>query len=363
VNADQYFDENSETWTAISRDDAASDFTKFGEWTAYLPFVVAAYNASPIPGLDISPFELTFGRPYRLAADNALADPAVLTTGTTQNIYWVEKKQLLAELAARVRTMHSEVAAKNKLLHSMEHRFAEFKPSDLVIVRTPTREGKLAMQFIGPCVVLAKLSDVTYAVKDLRTSRTMRAHVQRLCRYHADSRYGPPYQIIGNDLLAEESKSQHSATPQEPDSQPGQGNLYWEDSQELKEAPFETNAMVILRSHITQRITIGKVVRSFVESMEIEVHIYMHDPDRDPRIKYDVNTPLWKRRLSPEYSFQQRGEWKCIATFHPMQGYEAETRIFSLANVDVLARDFELTPARSIPQAVLDNIRRQYDVV
>jgi hypothetical protein len=89
----------------------------------------------------------------------------------------------------------------------------------------------------------------------------------------------------------------------------------------------------------------------------------MHDPDRDPRIKYDSNAPLRHRKLSPEYAFvTSYGELRCIATFQPKPHYDSETRIFNLSNIDILARDFNLSPSRHIPTSVLENIKRQYDV-
>jgi len=265
-NCDSYFDDKSQSWLTNPPRETHENFSKFGAWPEYLPFVVSAYNASPIPGTDITPFEVVFGRPYRLAADNDLADCTTLVATSSIEESWIEKQRIMEELFDKVRDVHRETAARGGLQHSMNHVFLELKTSDLVIVKVPTREGKLAMQFIGPCIVIKKLSDVTYIVRDLRTKRDMRVHVQRLCKFHADSRYGPPYDThIGTSV-------------EKPVT--SQGKLYWPDSEQLKEVPFEDHELVILRSNFNQRVVVGKVLVQHHDTNEIEIHMYMHEPDQ-----------------------------------------------------------------------------------
>ena len=353
VNCERYFDDSTQTWTPCTPANESSKFSKFGKWTDYLPFVVAAYNASPIPGTDISPFEVVFGRPYRTTADNAvLADVTAPTSTGSLHDHWVEKQRILAEIFERVRRVHRERAALNGLHYSMDHIFLEFKPSDLVMVRTPTREGKLAMQFIGPCKIVKKLTDVTYIVRDLATSRDMRAHIQRLCRYHADSRYGPPFQ-----LMDEQNDTADEAIPT-------QGNLYWPNSEDLKQNPFDLHSTIIIRSHYTHRILVGEVIRQYADTNEIEIHLYMHEPDPDPRVRYDLHMPLRQRKLAPEYNYStKKGELRAVATFNPKPTWVPETMIFNLSQIDILARDVKLTKSLHIPQQVLEDIARQYDII
>jgi hypothetical protein len=196
VNCDSYYNDSTGEWCKHPMRDEKDNFAKFGEWPEYLPFVVSAYNASPIPGTNISPFEIVHGRPYRVAADNELADNQAPVAPSSIMDHWKEKKILLDEIFQKVRTVHEERAAQNQLHYSMDHISLDLKKNDLVMVKVPTREGKLANQFIGPCRIIQKLSDVNYIVRDVRTSRDMRVHVQRLSKYHADSRYGPPYETL-----------------------------------------------------------------------------------------------------------------------------------------------------------------------
>jgi hypothetical protein len=177
----------------------------------------------------------------------------------------------------------------------------------------------------------------------------MRVHVQRLCRFHADSRYGQPYDIDGNA---------NEATVEQP-----QGKLYWADSEELKEKPFENHEQIIIRSNFNQRITVGQVVNSFIDTNEIELHVYMHEPNRDSKEEYDAHMPLHKRRLAPEYTyFTKAGDMRATGTFRPKPEWEPETKIFNLANVEILARNLTLTKQLRIPQSVLEDIQRQYEI-
>jgi hypothetical protein len=350
VNCDQYFDEKSHTWTANPPRETHENFSKYGAWPEYLPFVISAYNASPIPGTDISPFEVVFGRPYRLSSDSNLVDTTLPTLDPSFQQAWDQKQKILTEIYDKVRCIHRERAALGEMQYSMNHIFMELKASDLVIVKVPTREGKLAMQYIGPCKVIQKLSDVTYIVRDIRTKRDMRVHVQRLCRFHADSRYGQPY---------EEGNEQGTQN-----LEPLQGKLFWPDSEELKETPFESHELVIVRSNFNQRITIGEVINAFHDTNEIEMHVYMHEPNQESAGEYDAHMPLCKRILAPEYNhFTKSGEMRATGTFKPKPDWEPETKIFNLTNIEILARHVVLTNKSRIPDATLGNIKTQYGLI
>jgi len=350
VNCDHYFDEKSHTWLTNPPREAHENFSKYGAWPEYLPFVISAYNASPIPGTDISPFEVVFGRPYRLSSDSNLVDTTLPTLEHSLQEAWDQKQKILTEIYDKVRSIHRERAALGEMQYSMNHIFMELKPSDLVIVKVPTREGKLAMQYIGPCKVIQKLSDVTYIVRDFRTKRDMRVHVQRLCRFHADSRYGQPFDE-GDDLGTQKI------------TEPQQGKLFWPDSEELKEKPFESHELIILRSNFNQRVTVGEVINSFHDTNEIELHVFMHQPNEDSAEEYDENMPLRKRKLAPEYTyFTKAGDIRATGTFKPKPNWEPDTKIFNLSNVEILARNVVLSTKSQIPPGILENILSQYGV-
>jgi hypothetical protein len=89
----------------------------------------------------------------------------------------------------------------------------------------------------------------------------------------------------------------------------------------------------------------------------------MHEPDRNSKEEFDAYMPLASRRLAPEYIYSTKGgEIRAVGTFKPKPEWEPETKIFSLSNIEILARNVTLTGNLRIPQPVLENIFRQYEI-
>jgi hypothetical protein len=135
VNCDSYFDEKSQTWMDNPPRETHENFSKYGAWPEYLPFVIASYNASPIPGTDITPFEVVFGRPYRLASDSNLVDTTLPVKQCSLQEAWNLKQTILTEIFDKVRSIHRETAALGELQYNTNHTYMELKASDLVIVK------------------------------------------------------------------------------------------------------------------------------------------------------------------------------------------------------------------------------------
>jgi hypothetical protein len=151
---------------------------------------------------------------------------------------------------------------------------------------------------------------------------------------------------------------------QEP-AEPSQEKLYWPDSEQLKEKPFEEHELIILRSNFNQRISIGEVLSSYQDTNEIEIHMYMHETDRTRTSdgEYDEHMQLSRRRLAPEYTFLTKsGDMRAVGTFKPKPNWEPETKIFNLSHIEILARNVTLTEKLKIPLPVLENIQRQYEI-
>ena len=53
---------------------------------------------------------------------------------------------------------------------------------------------------------------------------------------------------------------------------------------------------------------------------------------------------------------------RATGTFTPKPEWEPETKIFNLANVEILARNLTLTKQLRIPHSVLEDIQRQYEI-
>lgn len=156
-------------------------------WDDVLPFITYAYNTAKHETTDYSPFYLLYARSPRSFLDTIL--PFSLDTEDS-----VAKTLCLAEEArriARIRTLASQSRSKQR--YDSTHQEVSFQKGDLVLLWTPQRRrglcSKLLSHYVGPFVVLDRLSDLTYVLarllsKDRRSRKTQLAHVARLKRYY-----------------------------------------------------------------------------------------------------------------------------------------------------------------------------------
>ena len=157
----------------------------FGNAFDYLDFVVQAHNSSPYQDSSISPFEIIFGRAYLWPTDISMIEhPDFLDETIDLGKYLEDRRKFFEEATTFIRAIINEVQAKNAVKHDALQKFLTLQPKDQVIIHTPTRQGKLASQWIGPAVVISKHSDLLYRVRFPDTNKTAIVHVRRLARYH-----------------------------------------------------------------------------------------------------------------------------------------------------------------------------------
>ena len=138
----------------------------------YLDFVVQAHNSTPFHDSSLSPFMLIFGREFRWPGDIQMLEfPDLLDETIDLGKYYEDRRSFFTEVTAFVRTIIEEVQAQNAVRHDALQHFLVLKPNDQVIIHTPTRQGKLASQWIGPAVAINKHSDLLYRVKFPDTTR------------------------------------------------------------------------------------------------------------------------------------------------------------------------------------------------
>ena len=365
VNADEYLaDANSNTWLPNPNLENRNIVTKMGSWPHYLPCVVAALNSMKIPGTDVTPFLLLHGFDYRMMHQPELGPPPSSVADRNVVKFWEEKQQLLKELYDEVRKAHAEIAAKNRINYSMTHRWQAFEPGDTVLVQFPTRAGKLANQFIGPCRVMKKLSDILYLVRDIKTNRDIPkpVHVQRLARYHAHPKFGSPVNLP----LPEPDEA--DKTPDFSETHPpahSDGPIYWPvDETDDKMKKFIPGTFIVYQSPRSPTLLVAKILDHKDEG-DVEVHRYTHDKGDDPRIKFNPDLRLSKRKLAPEYRGTNRnGLVTPVGTLKPKPGWEPGTVIFSYYEVHhylrVFARDFKLSPKGFVPQNIIDTLHHKH---
>ena len=186
--------------------------TWLGEWVDYLPFIVAAHNSAPysssgVTDSAVSPFEIVTGRRHRWPQDlGFIDDPSHIPPATSLAEYWATKREHMAAVTKWVRRIVDEQRAKNKGLHDQHQKFIDLAMGEQVIVRVPTRKGKPVPQYIGPCAVIEKESDLIYVVKHGATGREYRVHVDRLRRH-------TPLEKLSGDEPVARSDTSSSPTP------------------------------------------------------------------------------------------------------------------------------------------------------
>ena len=238
---------------------------------------------------------------------------------------------------------------------------------DQVIIHTPTRQGKLASQWIGPAVVINKHSDLLYRVRFPDTNKTAVVHVRRLARYHPNPHASAPTSTsTGRRLRSKRSSGVGPRVPRSEEekhalcnrrvrkffgksaylgrvahvSPPDDASDEWlwrinyddgdsedcdeyeldrilcPETQTVNEHPalnyqmFENPAsdeIIIIRGNDSGRHYVARVVDVYPDTREIKVHFFCHQMSRSRGSKstpiYDDMLPLNKRILSPEYIY------------------------------------------------------------
>jgi len=151
------------------------------DWDEWVPYAMFAYNTTPHTATGFTPFELVYGRQAEL--------PTTLSKAPAMH-YNIE--DYAQELKERIRAAN-KIARENvkiekekaKKQYDKRTHIAKFRVGDQVLLYDETvrrgRAKKLEALWIGPYVIIKKLSDVTYAVKKGR--RTMQVHANRIKHY------------------------------------------------------------------------------------------------------------------------------------------------------------------------------------
>lgn len=152
-------------------------------WDEVLPFVTYAYNTAQHETTGYSPFFLLYARPPRYTLDTIFPFGSHDYACIAETLCRAEE----ARRIARLRTLASQKQYKSR--YDSRHRQVTYEPGDLVWLWTPVRKRglcqKLLADYVGPFIVLERLSEVNYRIARLtssgrRSSKTDITHVARL---------------------------------------------------------------------------------------------------------------------------------------------------------------------------------------
>lgn len=136
------------------------------DWSSFVQAITFAYNITVHSVTKVAPFEAVFGRAPRIPLDNLIErsefiDPTRPAPGRLSSEDVIKMKQLMR-------------ASQEKNKRRLDANLARptFKEGDLVLVERPTHvrgiSTKLTFTYLGPYRITKKLSDVSYAVANVR---------------------------------------------------------------------------------------------------------------------------------------------------------------------------------------------------
>ncbi|MCG7877685.1 MAG: RNase H-like domain-containing protein [Candidatus Thiodiazotropha endolucinida] len=159
-------------------------------WDRHLPQLMMAYRASQHSTTHLTPNLLMLGREAVLPAEAVTGLPYSHQDGN----YPTDEDQYVLKLRERFAQAH-DVARKNLRIHSeyrkrrydLKARKSLLEPGQAVWLYNPTRRvgvsTKLTCKWKGPYVVIRRLDDVTYLVKNSPKQKAKVYHVDRLLPY------------------------------------------------------------------------------------------------------------------------------------------------------------------------------------
>ena len=251
--------------------------------------------------------------------------------------YYRERKVLFKQSSEFVQKIIEEAKGANAERHDALQNALLLNIGDLVIVKVPTRRGKLATQFVGPAAVVEKLTDLLYKVKFLDSNKIVSVHARRLVRYsgfptvtHEDKRFvdeslADTPAAEADQQTADQGAADHRDMSDDDDSVCG------DDSAGANLIPkLQPGTMVLLRGQESGIYYVARVTATYADTHEIGIQYFCHQrtslpgTDGEEQPFYDNFLPLDKRILTPEYIYHHRGarEERRIGTWNPRSSYE-----------------------------------------
>ena len=151
-------------------------------WDRYLPQLMMAYRSSQHCSTRLTPNRLMLGREVVLPAEAITGHPSA-ESGSN---FPADEDQYVTVYHVARRNLHAH-AVYRKRLYDLKARKQSLEPGLPVWLYNPTRRvgvcSKLTSKWKGPYVVIRKLDDITYVVKNSPKQKAKVYHVDRLLPY------------------------------------------------------------------------------------------------------------------------------------------------------------------------------------
>ncbi|KAK3107339.1 hypothetical protein FSP39_012221 [Pinctada imbricata] len=150
------------------------------DWDNHLPFIMMAYRATPHDSTMCTPNELMLGREVHLPVDILTSPPpGTFDCCLPQYVEWVQNA--LQNSFDFVLEKTNSVVRRQKAYYDRGLKPRKFQKHDWVWRYYPPKaDRKMNPSWIGPYLILDKLSDYTYKIQMNQTSKVIVAHVDDL---------------------------------------------------------------------------------------------------------------------------------------------------------------------------------------
>ncbi|XP_053352954.1 retrovirus-related Pol polyprotein from transposon 412 [Clarias gariepinus] len=163
------------------------------DWDEHLPLVLWAYRTAVQEYSQLTPAALMFGRELRTPVDLVFGSPPQVDLPTKPGVeYFCSLKDKLFRVHELARRHLADAGVKQRRVYDTHSRGRDFAAGEQVWVYSPGRKRglspKLMSHWVGPCTVVAQLSDVVYRVRLAGRSRLVVLHRDRLAPYQPHAR-------------------------------------------------------------------------------------------------------------------------------------------------------------------------------
>jgi hypothetical protein len=146
-------------------------------WDVFLLFVTFAFNTAEQATIKNNPFYLFYGREANLP--NELVENTRYRF-TEDDIEVYKQKWQTALAFAKEHLIKAQ--AKQKEYYDVKTKVLEYSEGDYVLLRSPPVPGKFQYRWLGPYVVIQRISQLTYRIQLPGANESVVVHVNRLKR-------------------------------------------------------------------------------------------------------------------------------------------------------------------------------------
>ena len=152
-------------------------------WDEWIPFVLFAYNTSLHSSTLYTPYELVYGRKPILPMEAMMSAPS--KSYRTGADYKAELAYKLYITHQQARNNMDEAQRKHDIYYNLKANIRDFQVGDTVYITNKKRKKcykskKFKPRFIGPYLVVEKLGDITYRLKDEESGKLEIVNVSRM---------------------------------------------------------------------------------------------------------------------------------------------------------------------------------------